>query len=46
MLGAFNFFGRKKDEPVDNPQTELKKDEKQSGEQLEAQGQALSLIHI
>ena len=39
MLGAFNFFGRKKDEPVDNPQAELKKEEKQSGAQLEVPGQ-------
>ena len=45
MLGAFNFFGRKKDEPVDNPQTELKKDEKQSGEQLEVPGQVPETVY-
>ena len=39
MLGAFNFFGRKKDETVDNPQAELKKEENQSGAQLEVPGQ-------
>ena len=40
MFGAFNFFGRMKDEPVDNLQSELKKDEIQVGEKLEAAGQA------
>ena len=30
-MGAFNFFGRKKDEPVDSSQVEPKEDQKQSG---------------